>query len=325
MGAVAVLKAPYGVLETLPPPWPAVASAYLTETHLRGGSQRTPVEYARILGRFFAGFPNPSAVTPLGVHSFSYGRSPGRSAPSPSTICVRLAAISGFYAFAQRLGAIDGNPAAEIRRPRPAAPLPRGLTSDELRRLLAAIPATPSGWRDRAIVLVILLEGLRRSEVLGLRVGDVDLATGDYEVQVKGGRPRRRRIPPPALEAIGEALTACGTVPDQLTPGSPLFDISGSGFYANLRRYAMDASLQNVSPHVLRHAAAKLRREAGASIEAVSSFLGHASIATTAIYLRRLENEPDHDWQAVAAALGVATVTDGHHPRDRAVSRGSTQ
>lgn len=308
MTAVAVVEVPGGVLTALPPPWPAVANAFLTETHLRGGSLRTPVEYARILGRFFAGFPNPTEVTPMGVHSFAYGRSPGRPAPAASTICVRLAAIAGFYAFAQRLGAIDDNPAADIRRPHPSPPLPRGLGTDELQRLLAAIPPTASGCRDRAIVLLILLEGLRRSEVVGLRVGDVDFATGDYVVQVKGGRPRRRRIPPPALEAIRAGLAAQGTPPDQLEPGAPLFAISGSGFYANLRRYAADAALEDVSPHVLRHAAAKLRRRAGASIEAVSSFLGHASIATTAVYLRRLEVEPDDGWRAVAMALGVVAV-----------------
>ena|SRR5579859_6647451 len=75
-------QAPGGVLVSLPPPWPAVAGAFLTEAQLRGGSRRTPVEYARILDRFFAAYRNPHQVTPIGVHTFAYGRSPGRAGPA---------------------------------------------------------------------------------------------------------------------------------------------------------------------------------------------------------------------------------------------------
>ena len=57
--------------------------------------------------------------------------------------------------------------------------------------------------------------------------------------------------------------------------------------------------------HILRHTAAKLRRDAGASIEAVSSFLDHSSLAVTSVYLRRLEGEADRVWPDVALAIGV--------------------
>jgi integrase len=57
--------------------------------------------------------------------------------------------------------------------------------------------------------------------------------------------------------------------------------------------------------HILRHSAAKLRRDAGESVEAVSTFLDHSSLAVTSIYLRRLEGETDRAWADVAAAIGV--------------------
>ncbi len=57
--------------------------------------------------------------------------------------------------------------------------------------------------------------------------------------------------------------------------------------------------------HVLRHSAAKLRRDAGDSVEAVSAFLDHSSLAVTTVYLRRLEGEADRTWAAIAAAIGV--------------------
>jgi Phage integrase family. len=65
------------------------------------------------------------------------------------------------------------------------------------------------------------------------------------------------------------------------------------------------AGLTPTGLHVLRHTAAKLRRDAGASIEAVSSFLDHSSLAVTSVYLRRLEGQEDRAWREVAEAIGV--------------------
>ncbi len=184
----------------------------------------------------------------------------------------------------------------------------KGLTTDELQRLLAALPSSRAGRRDRAIVILILLTGLRRSEVFSLRLRDVDFETGGYLVRVKGGRERRRRLPRPARDAILDVLRAEGRWPHASPCDGRLFSISASGFYARLRRTAASAGLVGVGPHVLRHSAAQLRRTAGASIEDVSALLGHASIATTARYLR-LEPEDDGGWARAAAALGVADTT----------------
>ena len=71
------------------------------------------------------------------------------------------------------------------------------------------------------------------------------------------------------------------------------------------RRYLRAAGLAPTGLHILRHSAAKLRRDAGASIEAVRSFLDHSSLAVTSIYLRRLEGEADRTWPDVAVAIGV--------------------
>ena len=73
----------------------------------------------------------------------------------------------------------------------------------------------------------------------------------------------------------------------------------------NLARYGKKAKLGDVTAHALRHSAAKLRRETGASIEDVGALLGHQNIATTARYLARLEGTQDHGWYGVAEMLGV--------------------
>ena len=295
------------VLPSWVPRWEAVAEAYLAEVGQRSGSTRTPGEYRRYLARFLVGMADPAAATPAQVHAFAYGPGPSGRVPSPSTVGVRLAALRGFYDFARRMRLLERNPADDVKRPRNPDPTPRGLTADELKHLLAQTPATPSGARDRAIMVTAVLTGLRRTEVLGLRAGDLEHRAGAtyYRARTKGGTLRLRELPAPALRAITAALELAGTPLEEMPTDMSLFAISSHGFYKNLKAYADRAGLAHVTPHVLRHSAAKLRRDAGASIEEVGTFLGHRSLHTTSRYLARLEGERDTGWQRVAAALGV--------------------
>ena len=96
-----------------------------------------------------------------------------------------------------------------------------------------------------------------------------------------------------------------------MDPGASLWQagagprgVTSATFYARFRRYLRAAGLAPSGLHILHHTAAKLRRDAGASIEAVSSFLDHSSIAVTSVYLRRLEGVDDRAWADVAAAIG---------------------
>jgi len=290
--------------------WDGVVAAYLAEVGQRTGSTRTPQEYGRILARFLADLPDPATASAAHVHAFAYAPGPSGRAPSPSTITVRLAAIRGLYDFARRMGLVTGNPATSehVRRPRQRPPTPRGLSADELRRLLAATPIhKPSGLRDRAIILTCVFTALRRQEVMRLRAGDLTHEGAVYyRARTKGGVERHRELPRPALVAITEYLEARGRRLEDLPAAAPLWEVSDMAFYANLKRYARTAGLPHVTPHVLRHAAAKLRRVTGASLEDVSALLGHRSIATTARYLARLEGEQDTGWPAVAALLGIS-------------------
>ncbi len=251
----------------------------------------------------------PTEATPAQVHAFAYGPGPSGKEPSPSTVVVRLAAVSGFYDFARRMDLVDGTQAAEVKRPKLRPPTPSGLDGEALRRLLKAIPNTPAGIRDRAIVLTMVLSGLRRQEVMNLQGGDLTQDGGRvfYNVRAKGGIERHRELPAPAFAAISTALTAQGRPLEALGPEERLFDVSHWGFGQNLARYGKKAKLGRVTPHALRHSAAKLRRETGATIEDVGALLGHQSIATTARYLARLEGEQDHGWHGVAEILGLTT------------------
>ena len=81
--------------------------------------------------------------------------------------------------------------------------------------------------------------------------------------------------------------------------------VSSGTFYCNLRRYLKRAGLPPAGVHILRHSAAKLRRDVGETVEDVSRFHDHSSLAVTTVYLRRLEGQEDRSWGKVAEAIGV--------------------
>lgn len=287
--------------------WSAAAGAWIAEVERRSGSKRTPAEYAKYVARFLDSLPgDPATATPALAHGFAYAPGSSGKEPSPSTISVRLAALQSFYDFCRRMKLLDENPIRDVRRPKGREPIPRGLTPEELKRLLAAIPETASGARDRAAILTMAYTGLRRTELLNLRVGDLEIEGGIifYTARTKGGHERRYELPPPAFSAIREALARSGRPLEVREASERLFAISEIGFYANLRRYAEKAGLEGVTPHSLRHSAAKMLRQSGASIEEVSDLLGHRNIATTARYLKKLEGGRNNHWQGVASLLG---------------------
>jgi integrase len=123
-----------------------------------------------------------------------------------------------------------------------------------------------------------------------------------YQYRGKGGKTGRRELPRPAVEALRAALAAYGRELEHMSGLESLWPspaaTGGEGlrsatFYGRFRRYLENAGLQPSGLHVLRHSAAKLRRDAGESIEDVSRFLDHSSLAVTTTYLRRLEGRDD--------------------------------
>jgi integrase/recombinase XerD len=287
--------------------WLSVVRGFLTEKAGRTGSRRTVESYRAHVGRFLATVGDPEVVTAFQVSAYAYGPLESGAAPSASTTSVRLAAVRGFYDFAWRMGLVRDNPAARVPRPRITPCQPRGLTAPEVQRLLAAIPSTAAGVWDRAIVVTAVLTGLRRTELFAMYLseeGSKDAAV--YRVRAKGGVIRRRELPRSAWELVVTAAAFSGRCLDAVARGEErLFDGSDVTFAAHLRGYAERAGLRDVTTHTLRHTAAKLRRDAGASIEDVSALLGHRGLATTAAYLRRIEAQSDAAWRKVASAIGL--------------------
>ena len=300
--------------------WEKALYAFLGEKQQRSGSRRTVEGYSRMLQHFFGtlGKP-PDQVVSQEVFAWAHGRGLSGKEPSAVTIGARMACLSSFYKFLIRMKIISSNPCDALERPRIQPSPPRGLSAEQIRDLLSAIPETKAGLRDRAIILTLALTGRRRTEVIDLKREDITL-DGEkvyYTYRGKGGKQGKRELPYPAFVAIVEALKAWGLSFETMQPRASLWPTDDQGrsakdlgvtsgtFYANLRRYLKLAGLPPAGVHVLRHSAAKLRRDAGESIEEVSRFLDHSSLAVTTVYLRRLEGEEDRSWGKVAAAIGV--------------------
>jgi len=296
------------------PAWAQTVVAFLAEKERRSGSRRTVEGYARMLWPFFDRVGSPDRVTPAHVLAWAHGIGASGREPSSATVGARIACLSSYYRFLIRMTIATANPCDALERPRTVPLVARGYSADEVRRLLAVVPDTVRGRRDRAILLVLVLTGRRRAEVIGLRAGDLSLEgeTAFYAYRGKGGKRGRRELPRPAYEAILQTLADVGQDLATMAPESSLW-LAGAGpggitsgtFYGRFRRYLVAAGLIPTGLHVLRHTAAKLRRDAGASVEAVSAFLDHSSLAVTTVYLRRLEGETDRTWPEVAVAIGV--------------------
>ena len=297
--------------------WAGIIGAWLAEVQQRTGSKRTPVEYARYVAHFAQRLDylgrTLAEATPADAHAFAYAPLPDRrrngepgKAPGPSSVNVRLAALRSLYDFAQRIGATTGNPADGVKRPQLPQVTPKGLTPAQTRQLLDQVPQTLTGQRDRAIILTAVLTGLRREELIALTASAIGLdddGTPMYTARTKGGKLRYRELPRPAWEAITAYLDAAGRPIDSLDDDARIFSISSQTLYENLRRYGEAIGIESLTVHTLRHTAAKLRRQSGASLEDVQSVLGHSNIATTARYLARLEGTRDTGWQAAIALL----------------------
>ena len=201
-----------------------------------------------------------------------------------------LSAVRGMMKFLVREGEMDADPSSLVQRPSFRRRLPRPLSVRQVMRLIEQPnPKTLRGLRDRALLSMAYAAGLRVSELLGLRLGDVDFRRG---VVAAFGKGKKRRLVPLgelALSNLGqylEALTAAGRPSGGLVfpsrRGKPL---SRQMFWKLVRRTARAAGIEGaVHPHRLRHSFATHLLAGGADLRSVQSLLGHADIGTTEVY-----------------------------------------
>ena len=278
----------------------ALDSSYLLDRFLdyirveRGLSQNTIMAYARDLSLFIEHLENkglkPKDVTPQIVSDYIMHLA---GTLSKATVARRISSVKMFFRFLASEGIIPSSPARLLSTPRLGRRLPGVLSIGEVERLLSAPdPSTPKGLRDLALLEVLYGAGLRVSELIGLKISDVNLEAGFLRTVGKGGKERVVPLGRKALEALWEYLRH--SRPILVKKGKPtpfLFlntrgrPLTRQGFWKILKGYAAKAGIsKKLSPHSLRHSFASHLLEGGADLRSVQILLGHADIATTQIY-----------------------------------------
>ncbi len=203
-----------------------------------------------------------------------------------------LVSIRGFYRFLVQEGILVSDPSRLIDLPKSGLKLPDVLTIGEVKRLLdAPAGAKAAGSRDAAMLELLYAAGLRVSELIGLKLQDVNLTGGYVRVFGKGAKERVVPIGQYAQEKIrsytaGPRETLLkGRLSVYLFVARAGKPLSRQGFWKLIKRYGRQAGLTKViTPHTLRHSFASHLLEGGADLRAVQTMLGHADIATTQIY-----------------------------------------
>ena len=207
-----------------------------------------------------------------------------------------LSALRGWMKFLLKEGLLSKDPTSLAARPRFGRRLPRSLAEHEMMRLLDAPDATTlRGQRDRAMLSMAYAAGLRVSELIHLKLGDVDFSRGIVAAFGKGGKRRLVPIGDLAIKRLEEHLAARAASKrlSKLTEerSTLLFESPRGGaltrqaFWKIVRQYAAIAGLRtHVHPHQLRHSFATHLLAGGADLRSVQMMLGHADVATTEIY-----------------------------------------
>lgn len=201
----------------------------------------------------------------------------------------QLSGIRSFFNYLLLNDEIDASPAELISAPKPARRLPDVLTTEEIDRILAAIDtSTPKGIRDVAMLELLYSCGLRVSELVSLRLGDLFFGEGYIRVVGKGDKQRLVPISDVARERVMRYLDE--RQPARTSEEVLFLNNRGKGLtrvmiFTILKEAARRADIEKrISPHTLRHSFATHLLEGGAGIRQVQELLGHENILTTEIY-----------------------------------------
>jgi integrase/recombinase XerD len=283
----------------------------------KGLSQNTILAYGRDLKRF-AGFlknrqknkidaANREDIVDF-LSSLYEGKLDSRS------VARYLVSLRSFFKYALMEEMVRLDPTENLESPRIRQSLPTYLRADEVDRLLAAPNLNmPNGLRDRAMLEVLYSTGLRVSELLNLRLSDVDVRMGCVRCIGKGNKERLVPIGRKAISAVEQYLADSRSQlvrQGSLAPHNQVLFLTRNGrrlsrisIWKILHDYGIKLRLRGrLTPHTLRHSFATHLLEGGADLRSVQLMLGHADISTTQIYTHVVEER-------------LKQIYKAHHPR----------
>ena len=259
----------------------------------KGLSANTIVAYNRDLLGFFE-FLKTRGVAPLRVeqHDLLSFMAEKRVQLAARSLARCLVSIRMFYRFCVTEGKITSNPARLLGIPKLYQHLPHILSRDEVEALLSQPDGlTLLGKRDKAMLEILYATGLRVTELIGLKMHNINLEAGFIRTIGKGSKERIIPMGGKAIDALKEYLQNARPAFLRKRKSSSLFlnrrgnSMTRQGFWKILKHYALKAGItRNVTPHTLRHSFATHLLEGGADLRSVQIMLGHSDISTTQIY-----------------------------------------
>ncbi|HEY3786209.1 MAG TPA: site-specific tyrosine recombinase XerD [Steroidobacteraceae bacterium] len=228
----------------------------------------------------------------------------------PRSTARQLSSFRRFFRYLVREGVIREDPTAQIAMPKIGRSLPKSLSEEEVESLLnAPVVSDPLGHRDRAMLEVLYATGLRVSELVNLRHGQVNINQGVIRILGKGNRERLIPLGEEAMRWLTEfASTARSEIllerqTDYLFPTRRGDRMTRQAFWHIIKRYARKSGIaKELSPHTLRHAFATHLLNHGADLRVVQMLLGHSDLSTTQIYTH-------------VARERMKELHSAHHPR----------
>jgi integrase/recombinase XerD len=213
----------------------------------------------------------------------------------PASIARKTSAIRQFFKFCCLERGLKYNPADQLQSPQPDQRLPKSLSIEEITALLASAEtglATAQPFaqaRNCAMVYVLYATGLRISELVSLRLDQIDLETGVIRVKGKRGKERIALIAPVAGEKLHQYLTqhreSCRPQSNHIFLNHRGQSISRQAFWKTLKNLAISAGIpSSLCPHMLRHSFATHLLQSGIPLRSLQMLMGHSDLSTTQIY-----------------------------------------
>ncbi len=207
------------------------------------------------------------------------------------TICRHISSIKTLCKFMLVEGVIDRDPSENIHAPKKWERVPKALSLEEVREMLDRVPDGKMSLRDAAMLEILYSSGLRVSELISIKSGDIHFEAGFVKVLGKGSKERVVPVNPRAIEKVKRYLSE--ERPGILkTRQSPYLFVTRRGRPMSRQRFwqTMKAAGRrlgiDLSPHTFRHSFATHLLEGGADLRSVQKMLGHSDISTTQIYTK---------------------------------------
>ncbi len=210
---------------------------------------------------------------------------------SPKSIARKITAIKNFHKYLLKEKIIKHNPTQHIEMPKLGLSLPKSLTIEDIDKLLNIVPLNAYDYRNKAMLELLYATGLRVSELVELKMHDINMNMNIVRCIGKGNKERIIPIGDLAIEAIKKycinyrELLSKNKTSNYLFLSNRGLKISRQGFFKLLKKIALKQGInKSFSPHTLRHTFATHLLEYGADLRSIQEMLGHSDISTTQIY-----------------------------------------